>query len=1060
MAEEFIGDLHIHSHYSRATSKQLAPEYLDLWARIKGVRVVGTGDFTHPGWISEMTEKFEPAEPGLFRLKSSLRIPHAIDNHERAFAETRFVLSVEISNIYKKDGRVRKVHNVVVAPSLDAALAIRNRLERMGFNLKADGRPILGMDSRDLLELCLDCAPDVLFIPAHIWTPWFSVLGSKSGFDTVDECFGDLASHISAVETGLSSDPPLNWMCSFLDKYTLLANSDAHSPDKLGRNANIFSCELSYNGMLNAIKSGHPELFRGTIDMYPQEGKYHYDGHRKCGVCFDPVQTIENKGVCPECGKPLTIGVTNRIAELADRDNIEDRPNRLPFHYVIPLRELIAEAHQTGQTSKKVSLTYDKMIATLGPELEILLKTPLETIRRQGGELMAEAVERMRQGKVFIEEGYDGEYGVIKVFSPGELSHYKSNNTLFGNITGQEPLPRQLLNFDVARYRRLASDSQRQGQSRSESGVSGLNKEQLAAVQHGKGPALILAGPGTGKTHVVISRIAYLLDKQIASPNSILALTFTNKAAREMQERLVRMHGAEIASQLSVTTFHALGWKLLSERHSGNSPLLIIDEDDKALIASHLFGLPLREARRVLTSFSLCKQTGKSLSKEENAQFAGYNDYLSEYGLLDLDDMVYRLLDVLETEPEALMRLREQFTWVFVDEYQDVNASQYKLLRLLCPDNLSNLTVIGDPNQAIYGFRGADVRYIRQFANDYPEAAIYNLRRSYRCSDRILKASGYMLGLDELSFVAGMEKGLKIKTVSVPTDRSEAEFIARKIEEMIGGLRFFSMDSNVSSGHKHEGIESLSDFAVLCRTSAQMKQIAAALQQHSIPYTQATPDPLFSSGPMKELLDALYVVFMPSHPFAEWRLQQRRLALSDTDLSACRALTIPEAIEYLSEKLSLARSGYERELDQAKELAKTYGVDFQSFYEVVRLRKHVDLLSYEKESVSLLTLHASKGLEFECVFIAGCEEGLIPFSLYPELETDEAEEQRLLYVGMTRARKQLFLLSAAKREMNGRMFELERSRFLGQIERELLESVNPEGKSRKKGTDDTQLSLF
>ncbi|MEA3505645.1 MAG: endonuclease Q family protein, partial [Bacteroidota bacterium] len=300
---KFTGDFHIHSHYSRATSKKLTPEYLDYWARYKGIKVIGTGDLTHPEWLKELQDKLEPAEQGLYKLKQEYRIkaPYC---HEQ---EVRFILTGEISNIYKKYYKVRKVHNVVFMPDFDAVQRFQNRLQQMNFNITSDGRPILGLDSRDLLEICLDISDEMFFVPAHIWTPWFSAMGSKSGFDSIQECFGDLSSHIYAVETGLSTNPPMNWMLSSLDGYTLIANSDAHSPEKLGRNANVFNTELSYYHIIDAMKTGDPNKFLGTIDMYPQEGKYHYDGHRKCDVCWNPVETLRNNGICTVCGKKVVI---------------------------------------------------------------------------------------------------------------------------------------------------------------------------------------------------------------------------------------------------------------------------------------------------------------------------------------------------------------------------------------------------------------------------------------------------------------------------------------------------------------------------------------------------------------------------------------------------------------------------------------------------------------------------------------------------------------------------------------------------------------------------------
>lgn len=455
---KFIADLHIHSHFSLATSKQLNPEYLDYWARLKGIGLVATGDFTHPKWIEELKQKLEPAEPGLFKLRPELRLSLPFINAEIENREVRFILSAEISSIYKKNGKVRKVHNLLYAPGFDAVEKMQSRLSKIG-NITSDGRPILGLDAHDLLELALNCSPDIFFVPAHIWTPWFSVLGEKGGFNSIEECFGDLTHHIYALETGLSTNPALNWMCSFLDRYTLLSNSDAHSPERLGRNANLFNCEYSYQHIFEAIKKADGKSFIGTIDMFPQEGKYHYDGHRKCNICWNPVETLQHKAICPECGKRVVIGVASRIAQLSDRTDITQRPNRRSFSSIIPLPEILAEISGSGESSKKVKQCYFNMLEKCGSEFDILLNHPLETIYKNCGPLLAEAIRRMRNGEIIIQEGYDGEYGVIKVFQPGELKQIDSGDKFYINTTEieQKKEPR-LLNFDLSAYRRLIEE--------------------------------------------------------------------------------------------------------------------------------------------------------------------------------------------------------------------------------------------------------------------------------------------------------------------------------------------------------------------------------------------------------------------------------------------------------------------------------------------------------------------------------------------------------------------------------------------------------------------------
>ena len=366
----YIGDLHIHSRYSRATSKDCTPEHLDLWARRKGIHIVGTGDFTHPAWREELKEKLKPAEDGLYLLKDGYRIKEDPVPDGKI---PRFVVTGEISSIYKKNGKTRKVHSLILLPGLEDAEKISARLEQIG-NIHSDGRPILGLDCRDLLEIVLELCPRAVYVPAHIWTPHFSMFGAFSGFDSVEECFEDLTPYIHAVETGLSSDPPMNWRVSALDRFQLISNSDAHSPAKLGREANLFDIPLSYEGLYQAIQTG--EGLGGTIEFFPEEGKYHMDGHRKCGLRLTPSETVKYNGKCPVCGR--------------------------------------------GPAGVRVQREYRRLLAELGPEFEILRNLPLEQIRRTAGTRIAEGIERLRKGQVECVPGFDGEYGMIRLFSAKE----------------------------------------------------------------------------------------------------------------------------------------------------------------------------------------------------------------------------------------------------------------------------------------------------------------------------------------------------------------------------------------------------------------------------------------------------------------------------------------------------------------------------------------------------------------------------------------------------------------------------------------------------------------
>lgn len=402
---KFIADLQLHSKHSRATSPQMVIENLAHWGRLKGIRVLGTGDFTHPLWIRELKEKLEPAEPGLFIFKNDV-----------AKDPTRFMLTAETSHIYSKGGKTRRVHLLIFAPSFEAVEKINTQLSWVG-NLASDGRPIIGMDSKELLKIVMNADPNCMVIPAHAWTPWFSIFGSMSGFDSLEECFDELTPYIYAIETGLSSDPAMNWRLSQLDKVAIISNSDAHSMQRLGREANVFDTELSYQGIVDAIKTKNPEKFLYTIEFFPEEGKYHYDGHRLCGVRFSPKETKAHGGKCPKCGRNVTVGVLARVEELADRPEGYKLEGAIPFKSLVPLDEIIANSFGVESKTKRVQEEYFRLTEQFGGELALLLEGDLSLL---GDQRLAEGIRRVREGQVTCEPGYDNEYGKIKIFQEGE----------------------------------------------------------------------------------------------------------------------------------------------------------------------------------------------------------------------------------------------------------------------------------------------------------------------------------------------------------------------------------------------------------------------------------------------------------------------------------------------------------------------------------------------------------------------------------------------------------------------------------------------------------------
>lgn len=434
---KFIADLHIHSKYSRATSRDMDVDHLDKWARIKGIKVLGTGDFTHHLWIKELKSKLEPAEPGLFKLKKKVNkklekysdwLPKNGNGQEDK--ATRFLLSSEVSCIYEKNNRVRKIHLIILAPNLKVVEKINTRLGWIG-NIKSDGRPILSLDAKELLKIVLTISDECLVVPAHIYTPWYSLFGANSGFNHIEECFDELSRYIYAIETGLSSTPDMNWRLLGLDKVALISNSDSHSPQRIGREANIFDTDLSYKGIVEAIKSRDPKKLIETIEFFPEEGRYYHNGHRRCGVILNPKQTKKINNICPRCKKPLTLGVLHRVDELADRDEGYQPENPIPYKKSIPLDEIIGDAKGVGSKTKTVANEYKNLIKRFKTEFDILFSVDTQEIERVSCLEVAEGIKRVRQGDVNIEPGYDGEYGKINIFKNEERGSFSKQVSLF-----------------------------------------------------------------------------------------------------------------------------------------------------------------------------------------------------------------------------------------------------------------------------------------------------------------------------------------------------------------------------------------------------------------------------------------------------------------------------------------------------------------------------------------------------------------------------------------------------------------------------------------------------
>ncbi len=1136
-----VADLHIHSYYSRATSKDLTLEHLWKWAQIKGVTVVATGDIAHPGWFAEIQEKLEPAEPGLFRLKAECAAPMVEDIPPACRGEVRFLLGGEISNIYKRRGKTRKVHNLIFAPDFDAVGRIQAQLERIG-NIRADGRPILGLDSRDLLELVLEIDPRCHFIPAHIWTPWFAMLGSMSGFDSVEECFGDLTSYIFALETGLSSDPPMNWRVSSLDRYTLVSNSDAHSPQKLAREATLFDCELAYDALFAAMKSGDPATFQGTIEFFPEEGKYHVDGHRKCGVRWHPQTTLAHGGLCPVCGKEVTVGVLHRVEQLADRPE-GGRPARThPYLSLIPLPELLAELYEVGETSRRVQQEYWKLLGKLGPELTILRETPIEAIAAVGGEALAQGIDRMRRGQVEAEPGYDGEYGVVRVFSRRALGDDAPQLALLDDATTRPTPPdrpevdrrslaaTQQANLFAAASADLATPSSlpliqetpipytppaphprsqalpSQPLPLSHSPLlADLNDEQRAAVLSTDAPLIVVAGPGTGKTRTLTVRIAHLIRNLGVAPAHVLAITFTNKAAQEMRERLAALLTPEEAAAVTVKTFHAFAAQLLRE-HGGaiglDGNFVILDEAERRkLFAQAVPDLDARRLEEALAAISLARNALEPLPPPLTHAFEAYQAALRRVNAVDFDDLIALSAHLLETAPAVAAAVRARYCWISVDEYQDVNAAQVHLLRLLAAGG-ANLCVIGDPDQAIYGFRGADRRYFLLFQEEFPGAVVVQLTQNYRSKQGILDAALQVIAHNPdrqaLPLLARFAEAVRLDVHAAPTDRAEAETIVHQIEQMMGGTSYFSLDSGRAEG-RPPASRDFGDFVVLYRLSAQARPLIEAFERSGIPYQVVGQASFWAQEAPRQALAFLWLLENPrSTVHLEQMLAAAGVATPEALAHRLSAL-LPDDGENLSKALtSLTSASPERQRPRLERLAAfwaelvrrkettsvsellgavcdflgvaperrtqivqrahSYGMRLREFLEAAALEREADGYDPRADRVALMTLHAAKGLEFPVVFLAGCEENLLPYRREGEAPNVE-EERRLFYVGMTRAREKLILTHARRRFLFGRAMENPRSRFVSEIEEALLDLQRREGRALRKAQAE-QLGLF
>jgi len=1035
----FFADFHIHSKFSRATSKDISPEQLYYWAARKGIRIIGTGDAVHPAWYNETLAKLDPYEQGLYSLKKELQCND--DILPPAAVNPLFILTGEISCIYKKEGKTRKVHHLFIFPSFEIVEKFRKTLEKIG-NIHSDGRPILGLDSRNLLEIALEISTDIELIPAHIWTPWFSIFGSKSGFDSIEECFDDLAGHIHALETGLSSDPPMNRLISTLDQYNLISNSDAHSLSKIGREATIFETKTDYPSVISAIRTGNG--LAGTIEVFPEEGKYHYDGHRNCEIRLHPSETKKYAGKCPNCGKPVTEGVANRVYALADR--VEPVLQKKFFSF-IPIQEILSEILGVSTSSKKVISEYDILLTKLGPELNILYDIPVERIKKEYSPIFAEAVLRMREAKVIAEAGYDGEYGVIKVFNPGEKDKITGQEKIFDDSISRPKIKSVPVKEESHISVSLGPLATKPLINTKYNDTFILNARQLEAVSYVQGNIIIKAGPGTGKTFTLSHRIAFLMKNGLASPEQILALTFTRKATHELEQRVASLcEGCAV----KISTFHSFCFDILREFGSmigiPHDFILCSETDSKFIVdllltsntdrnlASHL--------KKILPAykrgFFLKASFSQTLPDKLKSYADLYQSWLKEHNMLDIDDLEVEALRLLTLHKSVRKTLSLRSPWIFVDEYQDTNLIQTEILKLLVNNDqnqLVNICAIGDDDQAIYGFRGASFESFNSFGNDFPRAVEKTLSDNYRSSRQILEsASVFTDSKKNLRSMTG--EGPKIKIIPCHTDSAEAEAIVAAIEHVIGGTSHFSIYSGRAGSFQDEDSNhiSFSDIAILYRVHSQSLPLEEALSRAGIPHSVNCKTPAVGKFPISTIRPLLLSTLKPDIPLYKYMylasldniLIKNKNPINEKLLTNCN-------IESLIDQI-LQHHNFDISSDDAVEVLTLYKnlilktKNLDDFYNALALERDIDNEPVLGDRVTISSIHAAKGLEWPIVFIVGCEESLIPLTIFGNTDTDE--ERRLFYVGMTRAKKYLFLTYASKRKFNGRVLNNKPSKFL------------------------------
>lgn len=1079
----FRADLHIHSRFSRATSTRLTVPHLAAWAGAKGINVLGTGDFTHPAWRNELREALEMDESGLLRMRQPLTTEDVAREIPPlaglSLPEPLFMLQAEISSIYKKDGAVRKVHSLVYVPDFATADKLCQKLDRIG-NLNSDGRPILGLDVKHLLDIVLEL-PGSFLVPAHIWTPWFSLFGSKSGFNSLEACFGDLTPHVGALETGLSSDPDMNRCWSHLDGLMLVSNSDAHSGENLGREATLFTGKPSYHGIYNALRGQNLAsdcTYAGTLEFFPDEGKYHLDGHRACNVALEPGESQRLNNICPVCGKALTVGVLHRVLELSDR-TAPPQPGK-DFHSLIPLAEILGELLHCGPKTKKPQAKLAELSHRFGPELTLLLDTPLSEIGAYWPEL-GEALRRMRAGQVIRQGGYDGEYGVIRLFGADEnqasLLPAARTRALPSADSDKAPVLRKakgkasavrnasaslLLQESMAEWQQAQSKPAANAHMKANSGnnspaislVPALSAAQQEAMTCGPVPVLVLAGPGSGKTRTLIGRVEYLRSQGIAACD-ILAVTFTRRAAEELRQRLAKLGDHDNApnkilrenlpavSLPVADTLHALAL----QHWPGPVPLILSGEAAKRAFATANADLDTKTAASMWDELELGRER-MDVAPHLALASTAYALWKKEHGLADYADLLETWLARLQSGEAP------HWAHVLVDEVQDLSPLQRALILALLPSDGAGFFGIGDPDQSIYSFRGADAGIATFLRQAWPTLRVLSLDESHRTSAPILAAGREVLGPDaacaHLRSVTG--KDATMQWLCAPTAEREAAWIAERVEYLLGGTSHRQADrhSELAGCHLLSGSCSPGDIAILVRLKALMPPIKAALERRGIPCTTPEADAFWTDPRVLAILHGAeefltcQEAVVPPQIWEKGPSAVLPALLTSFHNESNRAVRSPD--ETLFDPLFASSPAFRQLLTAYQQ----HG-GWRALLDFVALRQDLDLVRQKAEHVQIMTLHAAKGLEFQTVFLPCLEDGLLPFAGIDHLlnqgqpkhlqdtptnaMTSEArcllsEERRLLYVGLTRAAEAIFASCAAQRQLYGHELRLSPTPFL------------------------------